>query len=234
MLQRMIANPIVAVLIMFGLAGAVVMWVVSNDSAYVSVQFVPDVNDAVIKVLMPILFVGLLVERSLEVFVSNARKHGRQPLERRLLKAREKLAQLASRSDVLQAQLDGPGAGDLTASQRDVILARLSSVADHVPEAQRELRDAEAEIEEFKGETRKIAYVVGTLIGLIIGLAGVRALSPLIQSQFPEAAWFQEFAFNSIDVAMTAALLAGGAAGVHQVISVFGDYTQKVRKGAQT
>ena len=232
-MDRFITNPIADVLIMFGLACVVVALITFSGASYGTVEFKGLDYDTVVEVLTPVLFVGLLVERLLEVFVSGGRKHKREPLERRLLKTTEKLAQLSERSSVLQTQLDAPGTEALSDQQKDKILDRLSNVMDKLPEAQRNLREAEAEMEKFRGKTRKIAYVIGTAMGLVIGLAGVRALAPIVGEQIANWHTFQQFAFHSVDVVLTAALLAGGAAGIHQVIAVFGDYTQKARKGAK-
>jgi len=233
LLEWIIASPVRAALLLFFVAGLVVVWIVNWDVPYATVDFEASVYDKVVETLTPILFVGLLVERLLEVFVSGGRKHDRQPLERSLLKSKEKLNQLDGRRAALQAQLDSPGAKVLSDPQRSNILARLNKVADHVPEAQRNYREADAALEKFKGETRKIAYVLGTLMGLVIGLAGVRALSPVVKSKVDDWEVGQQILFHGADVALTAALLAGGAAGIHQVISVFGDYTKKARKGAE-
>lgn len=68
----------------------------------------------------------------------------------------------------------------------------------------------------------------------MVALASVRFMAPLVD--FELAAWvpFQLFLFHSLDVLLTAALLAGGANGVHQIIAVFADFTAQTRKNVTT
>ena len=239
MIQEKILNhPAQVALALLVVAIALVAMIVigqDDDSwRYDTVNFLPTTYDAVVDVLTPILFVALLVERLLEVFVSGARKEQRQPLEKRVLKTNEKIAQLNSRKDDLQAQLDAPGAKNLTPAQIQNIQDRITNIIQNIlPEEQRKKRAADADMEKFKGQTRKIAYVVGVFMGLVVAIAGIRTLSGLVDHTLANWSRPQEFLFNSVDVAFTAALLAGGAAGIHQVISLFGDYTKQARKNVQ-
>ena len=81
-----------------------------------------------------------------------------------------------------------------------------------------------------KVRTRRITFAVGTLGGLILGMVGVRVHNPLIEFDPQKWSDFQEISFHSCDVNLTAGVLAGGASGVHQIVSVFGDFTDKTRK----
>lgn len=233
MIEKIIEKPVMATLVLIALAIAVIGLIVATDARYDTVEFLPVTYDTVVDVLTPILFVALLVERALEVFVSTGRKLKRVPLERRLQKAKQKVAQLKERIDVFQGQLDAPGASDLTDVQRQAILDRKDGVNKLLPTAQRKEREAQAKMEKYRGETGRVAYVFGSLFGLVIGLAGLRVLAPLVDINLANWAGFQTFVFHGVDVILTAALLAGGASGIHQIISVFSDYTAQTRRKAQ-
>lgn len=233
MIAQIIEKPVIATLILVVLATVSISLIIGNGTQYDTLNFVPVTYEAVVDVLTPLLFVALLVERTLEVFISTGRKLKRTPLERRLLKDKGRITQLNERIAVFQGQLDAPGASDLTDAQRQAILDRKDAVNALLPAAQQKQREADAVMEKYKGETRRLAYVFGSLFGLIISLAGLRVLAPLVD--FRLAGWgdTQLVVFHSIDVVLTAALLAGGAGGIHQIISVFGDYTAQTRRSAQ-
>ncbi len=73
-------------------------------------------------------------------------------------------------------------------------------------------------LEEYKGETQKYAFAVSLTLSLIASIAGVRAFWP-----FAAAAKFsdpsQQTFFLCVDVGLSAALLSGGADGVHSVLN---------------
>ena len=74
----------------------------------------------------------------------------------------------------------------------------------------------------YKGLTKRYAFVPGLGMGLIASLAGVSALSPFLAkdalNNLPTA---QHALFTGFDVVLTAALLAGGADGLHGLVSAF-------------
>lgn len=59
----------------------------------------------------------------------------------------------------------------------------------------------------YKARTRLLAMRLGLCLGLLAALAGVRALAPItnIQALLPMQRWF----FHGLDIALTAALVAG-------------------------
>jgi hypothetical protein len=75
---------------------------------------------------------------------------------------------------------------------------------------------------DFKGQTQRYAFLTSLSLGLIASLAGVSALTPFLApgalNSLPSA---QHALFAGFDVLLTAALLAGGADGMHSVISAF-------------
>lgn len=231
--HKVIKRPSLFTLGLVAMAVAVVGLVVREGAQYKVIDFMPVTYNAAVDVFMPILFVSLLVERTLEVFVATGRKLHRVPLERAVLKAEERYGQLKDRISVFQAQIDAPGSRDLSEAQLQPTLQRLDATNKLLAQIQNAVRDAHAAMEKYKSETQRLTFVIGSLIGLLIGLAGMRILAPLVDLQLAGWSDFQLFAFHSIDVVLTAALLAGGASGIHEVIAMFSDYTAKSRRSVR-
>ncbi len=223
-------NPVIATGVLVAVAVVIVAFVIGGDAQYDTLNFLPTTFDAVVDVLTPIFLVALLVERALEVFVGTGRKIGRADMDSALQKATDKIAQLKERLDVLQAQLDAPGAKNLTPVEIAAIHARRENVAKIFPVAQRNERNAKADVEKYRSETGRITFFAGAFIGLIIGLAGIRVVAPLVDFELAQWTAFQLFLFHSLDVILTAGLLAGGASGIHQIVATFGDFTDKTRR----
>jgi hypothetical protein len=76
----------------------------------------------------------------------------------------------------------------------------------------------------YTGVTQHYAFITGLTLGLIASLAGVSAFTPFLANGkdalngLPAA---QHALFAGFDIVLTAALLAGGADGLHSVISAF-------------
>lgn len=226
-------NPVLATTVLAIGAIAVVAFVIGGDGMIETLNFVPVSYDSVVDLLTPILLVALLVERTVEVFVSTGRKLKRGEKERALMRAKAKLEQLEERLGLFQEQLKTPGASDVADADGTTLKDRINNVNKLLPGAQRDERTAQSELEDFRGQTQRVSFVVGTLFGLIVALAGIRVVSPLVDFQLANWSKLQEIVFHSLDVVFTAGLLAGGASGIHQVLSVFGDFTDQTRRKTQ-
>ncbi len=224
-----IEQPLVLGLALLILAVLVMGLLITTEAQYDTLNFVPVTYEAVVDVLMPVLFVALLVERTIEVFVSTGRKLKREPLDRQVLRTEEKIEQLLRRIALFQSQISEGRLNGLGEAELKPILVRLDKANGLLSKHQNAKRDAHADMEKYKGRTARISYIVGAFIGLIIGLAGLRVISPLVDYKLANWDTFQTFAFHSIDVVLTAALLAGGAGGIHQIISIFSEYSKKAR-----
>ncbi|MHB1865534.1 MAG: hypothetical protein ACYCPS_05270 [Candidatus Saccharimonadales bacterium] len=78
------------------------------------------------------------------------------------------------------------------------------------------------DLSSYKGQTQRFAFLTSLTVGLIASLAGVRALTPFLKPDALNALNPAQHAlFIGFDVVLTAALLAGGADGLHSVISAF-------------
>ncbi len=80
---------------------------------------------------------------------------------------------------------------------------------------------------DYVGETTWYAFIVAFMFGLVAAMVGVRALWPFIQASQDTVKAFavlnvgQRNTFIIFDVVLSAALMAGGANGVHSVMSAF-------------
>lgn len=79
-----------------------------------------------------------------------------------------------------------------------------------------ELLDIERELMDFKGQTRRIASLMGLALGIAISASGVRGLASLLHLNMNECCSL----FKALDVVLTGALLAGGADGLHRIAAV--------------
>ena len=98
-------------------------------------------------------------------------------------------------------------------------------------EVMQALKDAQGELAKYKAGTQKGAYLFGLAIGLAIAVAGIRSLSHVISHE--NLSGFQESLFYFLDVALTAALVAGGSDALHKLVSVFTDAMDASRKKVQ-
>ncbi|MDR3727803.1 MAG: hypothetical protein P4K86_12250 [Terracidiphilus sp.] len=84
--------------------------------------------------------------------------------------------------------------------------------------------DATDSLTVYTGVTQRYAFITGLTLGLIASLAGISAFMPFLANgkdalnALPAA---QHALFSGFDIVLTAALLAGGADGLHSVISAF-------------
>jgi uncharacterized metal-binding protein len=82
-------------------------------------------------------------------------------------------------------------------------------------------------LNENVGETTRYAFIVALMFGLVAAMVGMRALWPFLETNqhlitaFNGRPTAQKNTFIVFDVVLSAALMAGGANGVHSVMSAF-------------
>jgi hypothetical protein len=131
----------------------------------------------------PLVMVSLLIERTLEVFVTLWRDPGAEPLEK---------AVEASRAAA-------PGSAA-------------------VVEAQHRLDD-------YRSGTRRLAFSGGLVLGVIVSLVGVRALSFMVDgTALAQITTAQHRAFETVDVLITGLALGAGSDPLHQVLQAFTNF----------
>jgi hypothetical protein len=86
-----------------------------------------------------------------------------------------------------------------------------------------DLKAASDAIDEYRGQTQQYAFSVSLTLSVLVSMAGVRALGNFVDPallkdpHFTQSAQYQFFL--CVDVALSAALLAGGADGIHSVVN---------------
>jgi hypothetical protein len=102
------------------------------------------------------------------------------------------------------------------------IKARLADPASNAQNAS-DLKVASDALDEYRGETQRYAFAVSLGLSILVSIAGVRSLEPFIDTaRFHNTSLTspaQQVFFLCVDVALSAALLAGGADGIHSVVS---------------
>ncbi|MXY57337.1 MAG: hypothetical protein F4Y41_13250 [Gammaproteobacteria bacterium] len=93
-------------------------------------------------------------------------------------------------------------------------------------------KEAEKALEDYKVGTQRRALLVGLTLGALVSVAGVRLLGPIFD--FGEAAWsFQQAVFQFTDIVVTAGLIAGGSATIHELMALIDDFLRASRKRAK-
>jgi hypothetical protein len=99
-----------------------------------------------------------------------------------------------------------------------------------------DLKVAKDSLDDYQGETQKFAFAISITLSFFIAIAGIRAFDPFLDSiKFRDikiTSLAQQIFFVTVDVGISAALLAGGADGIHSVVSAvtrFFDNTNKTK-----
>jgi len=129
---------------------------------------------------------------------------------------------------------------DTEASKRENTLAAIKArPADPSRDQQNalDLKTASDSLDDYRGETQRYAFAVSIALSVLVSIAGVRALEPFVDAarfhNLSITSQAQQLFFLCVDVALSAALLAGGADGVHSVVNAvtsFFDDTADKRK----
>jgi hypothetical protein len=115
---------------------------------------------------------------------------------------------------------------DAEASKLEKAVAAIKArPADGTANAQNaaDLKDASDAIDEYRGDTQRYAFAVSLTLSVLVSMAGVRALGSFVDASKLKDPVFTHSAqylfFLCVDVALSAALLAGGADGIHSVVN---------------
>lgn len=89
-------------------------------------------------------------------------------------------------------------------------------------------RIADYNLINYRQQTAVLAIRLSYFIGVVISLAGFRVLENLYDAG--ELGGLQHNMFHSIDIILTAGLIAGGSKGLHLLTQTFGDFFEAQRK----
>lgn len=86
-----------------------------------------------------------------------------------------------------------------------------------------DLKVASDALDEYRGATQQYAFIISLTLSILVSIAGVRALESFIDptksSDLRQIHSGQYLFFLCVDVAVSAALLAGGAEGIHSLVN---------------
>jgi hypothetical protein len=103
-----------------------------------------------------------------------------------------------------------------------------------VAEAEENLMARQLDSAQYKAGTRRIAFVAGVLVGLIVSALGVRAIQLFVDpAAFGTLTAWQQRLFNVADVVLTGGAIGGGADGLHKLVSVFTNFMDSSAKLAK-
>ena len=199
---------------------------------FTTVRYERDILQAFVSTISSLMLIALLIERSLEVFIAGSRGVHRAKFDAAVAKKKAKLAAQRSELDGLVKQYEKPDQPGVGAAQRKQDQERIRTLReDKIPRRLKELEESEGDLQKYRSKTRAIMLLIGIGLGLVAALSGNTVLFQIIESGPPDG--FQAKLFNATDVVLTAGLLGGGASGIHELVSVFGDQMTSLRKMAQ-
>jgi hypothetical protein len=196
-------------------------------------------ND-VIQVLTLPLFISLLLERSLEVFITTWRGPYVEQLDIsiqqdkylidekiRLIQSQQKQTPMTSLQLNEFTGLPPEGMSfeqqiiDNFTQQQEEALKILNPEIENLNEKQRR-RAA------YKSDTRIIALWTSLLFGLLMSAIGIRSIEPLVFIDSNNL--IQVVIFRCLDALLTGGLIAGGSEGIHKIIQVFINFMEATSK----
>jgi hypothetical protein len=110
---------------------------------------------------------------------------------------------------------------DAQASKLETALSAIkaANAANPAIQSADNLQAASDALDEYRGETQKYAFGVSLTLSILTAIVGVRALGPFLDvAKFHTTTHAQQLYFLCLDVALSAALLAGGADGIHSIV----------------
>ncbi len=164
------------------------------------------------QILANLLFVALVIERALEVYITAYRQPGRAGFDVNIKRISREIAKVKDMPD-------------------GTVLAGGTSKEDKLLELAAELKPHTEHLETYKSRSGVLALRAGLVLGLLTAAVGYRALGAVVESG--ALSGFQLSAYAFIDVLLTGGLLAGGSKGIHSLTQVFGNYLDTLAEGAK-
>lgn len=185
------------------------------------------------EILWGALFITLIVERSLEVFISTWRDSGKLIIER-LNKKKESLSNKRKAVEELEAKIiAGIDDSDLLESTKQKIKQKEEAISKLSQEIEQEEQVSAKDIEQYQTGTQTFAFFGGFLLGLCSSFVGIRILEPLVVITDIITAE-QQRAFIGLDILLTALAISGGSKIFHLLVSTVTDFTAQTRSQINT
>ncbi len=177
------------------LVALIALLFVAVTGAPLVLEFKPNFLEEGQRLITSLFLVAVFLERALEVFVVTWRGPESNRLDAEISLISEQIALEAARSGSSEKLLQLQR--DLAAKQRK----RIS----------------------YKSDTQRMALWGGLLMGVLIGVAGLRVLSSLL-ANLDQLQGLQAIVFRITDVLLTGGLLAGGSEGIHKIYKVYSEF----------
>ncbi|WP_392535009.1 hypothetical protein [Nostoc sp. C117] len=197
------------------------------------------VND-IIQVLTLPLFISLLLERSLEVFITTWRSPFIEQLD---IKIQQQKVIIDEKIRVITEQNEQNKSAGLQSNQTSSLPSEGMSleqqiIQNFIKNQEQVLLTVKPELDDlnikerqraaYKADTRTIALWTSLLFGLLISAIGIRSIEPLVILDLNNQ--IQVVLFRSLDALLTGGLIAGGSEGIHQIIQVFINFMEATSK----
>lgn len=92
---------------------------------------------------------------------------------------------------------------------------------------------AKKDLAEYKVGTQRRALLLGLTLGILIALSGVRLLGPIFSFDATSHGWFQQAVFHFTDIIITAGLIGGGSATIHELMALIDNFLKSSRRKAK-
>ena len=175
--------------------GFIVALVLNLIPEFPSLAFKNLRNAQIGELVSSLFFTILIVERSLEVFISTWRGVEASQIKQR----------------ITDQQLAVDHASDDSSNDRDREIG--------------DLNDLNADLTTYKATTAKIALWLGLALGILTSFVGIRILETFIQVGVDaNVNDIQLRTFRILDIILTGGLIAGGSKGFHQLMSIYEEF----------
>ncbi len=119
----------------------------------------------------------------------------------------------------------------------DKLTAELKAASSNPAATQAQTEAVAEKLRVYVADTTRFAFIIALLLGLLAAMVGIRALWPFLDAHsadvFRGVSCAHRNTFIGFDVVLSAALMAGGASGIHSVVSsvtsFFDANTEKAR-----
>lgn len=204
------------------------------------------IND-IIQLLSLLFFISLLLERSLEVFITTWRGSTAEQLE---IAIQQQNSLIAEKRKFIEEQQQQPqpdyyetykfsGLPPEGMSLEQQMLQSYNQNPENLPNINKspsddfkaivtELHERERKKIAYKSDTRVIALWISLLFGILMSAIGIRSIEPLVIIDLNNS--IQLSIFRCLDALLTGGLIAGGSEGIHKLIKVFTDFMEASSK----
>ncbi|MEH2354234.1 hypothetical protein [Nostoc sp.] len=193
------------------------------------------VND-IVQLLTLQLFISLLLERSLEVFITTWRGPFVEQLDISIQQKKALLSEKIRLMEVQQSQfLESNQISGLPPEGMSLEQQIIQNFTQNQQEPLKifqpqmdDINEKERQRTAYKSDTRTIALWTSLLFGLLMSAIGIRSIEPLVVIDLDNP--IQVIIFRCLDALLTGGLIAGGSEGIHKLIKVFIDFMEATSK----